>query len=222
MCAALRRALAGPEAVRRVIARPFDGVPGAFVRTTGRRDYTLAPPSPSQLELLGAAGVDVHGVGKAPALFAGVGFSAQHPGATNGEAIASVERLIGELDRGLVFANLIETDQVYGHRKDVAGFHRALQAIDASLGEQLPRLRASDLLIVTADHGVDPAHPGTDHTREHAPLLALTGATQRAREAGAFAGTARHDGPLADVGASVLRHLTGADAPDLPGSSFVG
>jgi phosphopentomutase len=210
MCAALREALAGPDAVRRVIARPFDGVPGAFTRTTGRRDYTLAPPSPSQLELLAAAGVEVHGVGKAPALFAGVGFSAQHPGATNGEAIASVERLIGELDRGLVFANLIETDQVYGHRKDSAGFHRALQEIDAALARWIDATGENDLLIVTADHGCDPASAHTDHTREYAPLLArFTGHGGR-----------RHDGALADVGASVLDWLTGGEAA-LPGRSFI-
>jgi len=92
ICAALRGALRGPDAVRRVIARPFEGDVGAFVRTEGRRDYTLPPPSPSQLELLGAAGIAVHGVGKAPALFDGIGFSEVHPGATNDEAIASVEQ----------------------------------------------------------------------------------------------------------------------------------
>jgi len=210
MCAALRGALQGPQAVRRVIARPFEGVPGAFERTAGRRDYTLAPPSPSQLELLRSAGVPVHGVGKAPSLFAEVGFSAVHPGATNGEAIESVERLIGELDRGFVFVNLIETDQVYGHRKDSAGFHEALQAIDAALGRWLGILGEEDLLIVTADHGCDPAAPHSDHTREYAPVLAhFTGHGGR-----------RHDGPLADVGASVLDWLTAGEA-QLPGRSFI-
>jgi phosphopentomutase len=209
MCAALRDALAGPDAVRRVIARPFDGEPGAFARTTGRRDYTLAPPSPSQLELLAAAGVEVHGVGKAPALFAGVGFSAEHPGATNGEAIASVERLIGELDSGFVFANLIETDQVYGHRKDAAGFHRALREIDAALARWIKATGENDLLIITADHGCDPASAHTDHTREYAPLLARFKG-DRGR---------RHDGVLADVGASVLDWLTGGEGA-LPGRSF--
>jgi phosphopentomutase len=110
-----------------------------------------------------------------------------------------------------VFANLIETDQVYGHRKDVEGFHGALREIDIAVGRWLELLREDDLLILTADHGCDPLHPGTDHTREHAPLLAR------------FAGHdgRRHDGPLADVGASVHRWLTGRDAPALPGTPFV-
>ena len=210
MCAALRAALAGPDAVRRVIARPFDGLPGAFARTSGRRDYTLAPPSPSQLELLRDAGVPVHGVGKAPALFDGIGFSGVHDGATNEQAIDSVGRLIGELDSGLVFANLIETDQVYGHRKDAAGFHGALQLIDHALAHWLGGAGEEDLFIITADHGCDPASSHTDHTREYAPLLARVPG-HRGR---------RHDGPLADVGASVLDWLTGGRAP-LPGCSFI-
>ncbi len=114
------------------------------------------------------------------------------------------------LPSGLVFANLIETDQVYGHRKDVRGFAGALREIDACVGA-CSRACASDLLIVTADHGVDPAHPGTDHTREYAPLLAVTGAMLARRAAGGSLGGARHDGPLADVGATVLRWLTGGD-----------
>jgi phosphopentomutase len=211
MCAALRAALQGPGAVRRVIARPFDGEPGSFARTFGRRDYTLPPPSPSQLELLAQAGIPVHGVGKAASLFDEIGFSTVHPGASNAEAIASVERLIAELEHGLVFANLIETDQVYGHRKDSAGFHRALQVIDAGVARWLRATDERDLLIVTADHGCDPASAHTDHTREYAPLLA--------RFAGH--GGRRHDGLLADVGASVLEWLTGGHAP-LPGRSFIG
>ena len=209
-CAALRAALQGADAVRRVIARPFEGVPGAFERTLGRRDYTLPPPTPSHLSALQEAGVAVHGVGKAPALFDGVGFSAVHAGATNEEAIESIERLIGELDHGLVFANLIETDQIYGHRKDAAGFHGALRLIDAALARWLTGIGDGDLLVITADHGCDPATAHTDHTREHAPLLARF-AGHRGR---------RHDGPLADVGASVLDWLTGT-AVSLPGRSFI-
>jgi phosphopentomutase len=210
MCAVLRASLPGSGAVRRVIARPFEGQPGAFTRTAGRRDYTTAPPSPSQLELLVQAAVEVHGVGKAPALFDGIGFTALHAGATNGEAIASVEALIGELDGGLVFANVIETDQLYGHRKDTAGFHRALQEIDAALARWLQAARQEDLIIVTGDHGCDPASAHSDHTREYAPLLAHFSGH----------GGRRHDGLLADVGASVLEWLTGERAR-LPGRSFI-
>ena len=171
-CAALRAALQGPDAVRRVIARPFEGSPGAFERTLGRRDYTLPPPTPSYLDALGTAGVPVHGVGKAAGLFDGIGFSAVHAGATNEQAIESLDRLVEGLDRGFVFANLIETDQRYGHRKDTAGFHHALQLIDQAVARWLTRLDEGDLLIITADHGCDPASGHSDHTREHAPLLA--------------------------------------------------
>ncbi len=227
-CAAARAEMSGEHAVGRVIARPFTGAPGAFERTEGRRDFALAPPSRSYLQELVDMGVPTHGVGKISDLFAGVGIGRSHPGATNARALQSARGLLDELDRGLGFVNLIETDQVYGHRKDAAGFYRALRAIDAELGEWLPRLRAEDLLIVTADHGVDPDHPGTDHTREYAPLLAVTGEMLAARAGNApsepaevRASGARHDGPLADVGATVLRWLTGRDAERLPGRSFL-
>ncbi len=220
-CAAARAEMTGEHAVGRVIARPFTGVPGAFERTEGRRDFALAPRSRSYLQELSDAGVPTHGVGKISDLFAGVGVDRSHPGSTNALALASARTLLGELDDGLVFVNLIETDQVYGHRRDSAGFYGALRAIDAELGEWLPRLRAGDLLVVTADHGVDPARPGTDHTREYAPLLALTGEMAQRRAAGERVGGGCHDGPLADVGATVLRWLTGRDAESLPGESFL-
>ncbi|HTA35724.1 MAG TPA: phosphopentomutase, partial [Solirubrobacteraceae bacterium] len=220
-CLAAREAMHGEHAVGRVIARPFAGEPGALRRTDGRRDFALAPPSRSYLQELVDAGVEVHGVGKIDDLFAGVGVTHSHPGSTNERALASVERLMGELQRGLVFVNLIETDQVYGHRKDVDGFAAALRQLDAHVEGLLGRMRERDLLIVTADHGVDPAHAGTDHTREYAPLLAVTGAMVARRSAGGRYGGARHDGPLADVGASVLRWLTGRQAQGLPGESFL-
>jgi phosphopentomutase len=215
-CAAARAAMSGEHAVGRVIARPFTGDVGAFKRTEGRRDFALAPPGRSYLQELNDAGVEVHGVGKIHDLFAGVGVDVSQPGATNARALAEVQRLLGSLPSGLVFANLIETDQVYGHRKDWDGFSRALREIDASVGEMLARVRHDDLLIITADHGVDMTHPGTDHTREYAPLLAVTG-EMLARGGG---GT-RHDGPLADVGASVLSWLAGRTAEGLPGDAFI-
>jgi phosphopentomutase len=210
-CEAARDIMRGEHTVGRVIARPFRGEPGAFERTNGRRDLSIEPPGRSYLEELRADGVPVHSVGKVKQVFADVGVDRGHPGATNAEAIASTERLIEQLDGGLVFANLVETDQVYGHRGDIEGFHGALQRIDAAVGGWLDRLDpARDLLVLTADHGCDPTTPGSDHTREHAPLLA--------RFAGH--GGRRHDGPLADVGASVLRWLAGRDAPALPGDPF--
>ena len=222
-CAAARASMTGEHAVGRVIARPFTGEPGAFRRTEGRRDFALPPPARSYLEELLDAGVEVHGVGKISDLFAGVGVSESHPGATNARALERTAALLDELERGLVFVNLIDTDQVHGHRKDVQGFHRALQEIDAWLAERLPRLREGDLLILTADHGVDPAHPGTDHTREYAPLLAVCGEGGGARHDGGAChdGGARHDGPLADVGATVLDWLIARSAEGLPGESFI-
>jgi phosphopentomutase len=220
-CAAARASMTGEHAVGRVIARPFTGWEGGFRRTEGRRDFALAPLGRSYLQELEAGGIEVHGVGKIGDLFAGVGVTRSHPGATNERALQSVEELLGGLGRGLVFVNLIETDQLYGHRKDVLGFEQALRRIDARLAGWLQVLRAEDLLIVTADHGVDPAHPGTDHTREYAPLLAVSGRMLRRRAQGGRLHGERHDGPLADVGATVLRWLTGRETRALPGSAFL-
>ena len=211
-CAAAREIMTGEHAVGRVIARPFRGRPGSFVRTENRRDIALDPPGRSYLQELQAAGVAVHTVGKIGQVFNGVGVDEQHKGSTNAAALEATGRLIDSLDAGLVFVNLVETDQVYGHRNDVPGFHDALRGIDATVGGWLERLEPErDLLVITADHGCDPTHPGTDHTREHAPLLARFDGH----------GGRRHDGPFADVGASTLRWLAGRDAPDLPGEPFV-
>jgi phosphopentomutase len=210
-CEAARELMTGEHAVGRVIARPFEGEPGSFRRREGRRDYAAAPPGRSYLEEIQDAGLEVHGVGKIRDLFAGVGITEKHEGATNAKGIASTTRLLEELGAGLIFVNLVETDQVYGHRHDVEGFHEALKEIDAAIAHWLELLRDDDMLVLTADHGVDPNVDHTDHTREYAPLLAK------------FAGHDghRHDGPLADVGASVLRWLARRDAPELPGEPFV-
>jgi phosphopentomutase len=217
-CEHARKLMHGEHAVGRVIARPFAGAPGAFVRTDGRRDFALRPPSRSYLQEVQDADVEVHGVGKIEDLFAGVGLTASHPGATNERALEQVRELFERLPAGLVLANLIETDQVYGHRKDARGFAAALAHIDAHVGEMLGRMREGDLLVLSADHGVDLAHPGSDHTRECVPLLAVSG-EMLARRAGL--GGKRHDGQLADVGASVMRWLTGRGARGLPGEAFI-
>jgi len=202
----------GEHAVGRVIARPFRGTPGAYERTEGRKDLALDPPGRSYLDALRDAGVPTHTVGTIGSVFNHAGVDHEHPGATNPAAIGATTRLIDELETGFVFTNLVETDQVYGHRQDIEGFHRALQAIDAAVGDWTSRLDPErDLLVITADHGCDPTTPGTDHTREHVPLLA------------AFAGHGgrRHDGPFADVGASVHVWLAGREADSLPGTSFL-
>ena len=212
ICREVRAVMQGPHAVGRVIARPFSGASDGFARTDGRHDYAVAPAGRSYLEAVQAAGLPVHGVGKVGEMFAGVGIDAVHPGATNARAIESTSRLIDELAEGLAFVNLIETDQVYGHRKDTQGFHRALRDIDAAVAAWCRRLDPErDLLVLTADHGCDPTTPGTDHTREYVPLLAR------------FAGhrSRRHDGALSDVGASALEWLTGETEPALPGTSFL-
>jgi phosphopentomutase len=212
-CEAAREVMRGEHAVGRVIARPFTGEPGAFRRTGGRRDYSLEPPRRSYLVEMQDAGVPVHGVGKIRDLFAGVGIDRKHTATTNEEGLAATTELLHELHTGLIFTNLVETDQIHGHRHDVSGFAEALERIDAAVAGWLDDcLGPGDLLVLTADHGVDPKAPHSDHTREYAPLLAVFGGHHGRR----------HDGPLADVGASALRWLTGRDAPELPGGSFVG
>ena len=211
-CAIAREIMQGEHAVGRVIARPFKGAPGHFERTEGRKDLALPPPARSYMEELQADGITTHTVGKIGQVFAGVGVDRQHPGANNAKAIESTSALMDEIDGGFVFTNLVETDQVYGHRQDVPGFHEALRGIDAAVATWREKLDPErDLLVLTADHGCDPTTPGTDHTREHVPVLA------------SFAGHGgrRHDGPFADVGASVLRWLAGRDAAGLPGEPFV-
>jgi phosphopentomutase len=208
----------GEHAVGRVIARPFAGVPGDFHRTEGRKDFSVPPPTRSYLQELQDRGVPVHAVGKVADLFDGIGIDVRHPGATNPRALEETTRLVEELDHGLVFTNLIETDQVYGHRKDVEGFHTSLQATDGAVARWLELLGPDDLLDLTADHGVDPRMAHSDHTREHAPLLAVFDGHEGRR----------HDGPMADVGASVLQWLTRSGIDDagegrrLPGRPFPG
>ncbi len=211
ICAAVRAALPDEHHVGRVIARPFTGEEEAFQRIDGRRDFSLPPPARSYMEELQARDEPVHAVGKAGELFKGIGVDVQHPGGTNERALAETTELMRTLERGLGFINLVETDQVYGHRHDAEGFHRALRRIDAEIEVWLSLLRADDLLVLTADHGCDVTAPHTDHTREYAPLLAVFGGHD----------SRRHDGVMADVGASVLRWLTGADTAELPGEPFV-
>jgi phosphopentomutase len=220
-CRRARQTMAGADAVGRVIARPFAGEPGAFERTSGRRDFALTPPTRSYLEELSEAGRPVIGIGKIEDLFAGLGLTGSMPGSSNEQALDAVAAMVEELEQGLVFVNLIDTDQLYGHRKDVAGFARALGEIDRRVQELVGSMRAEDLLIVTADHGVDPAHPGTDHTREYVPLLAVTGKMATGGRPGHGYGGRRHDGLMADVGATVHAWLS-EDGPSPAGSAEQG
>jgi phosphopentomutase len=169
----IARALCDPLRVGRVIARPYLGKPGAFRRTENRRDYSLPLPSPTVLDRLHDEGFEVVTVGKLDDIFAGSGISRSIHVENNRDAQSGVLDLARNLPRGLVFANLIDFDMLYGHRRDAIGYARALEASDQFLTELLPLLRADDLLIVTADHGNDPTFNGSDHTREFVPLLAF-------------------------------------------------
>jgi phosphopentomutase len=171
-CETARAMLVAPHDVSRVIARPFVGTAGAYQRTTNRRDYALAPPDETLLDDLAGAGVPRAGVGKVDDLFAGRSLRARHT-RNNAEGIEFIlEWLRGE-QGGLLFANLVDFDTLYGHRNDTAGFERALRQFDDALPAIRSALREDDLLFITADHGNDPTTRSTDHAREYVPLLAL-------------------------------------------------
>lgn len=171
-CTIAREMLVHPHDVSRVIARPFAGSPGAYERTAHRRDFSIAPPEKTLLDALQEAGIARAGVGKVDDLFAHRGITAEH-GRDNAEGIQQILRWLRSAPDGLLFANLVDFDQLFGHRNDVSGFHQALRQFDAALPELLGALREDDLLFVTADHGNDPTTPSTDHARECAPLLAF-------------------------------------------------
>jgi phosphopentomutase len=173
MCAIARAMLTEEHAVGRVIARPFAGAPGHFVRTPRRRDFSLEPPGPTLLNALSAAGYDVIGIGKIEDLFAHCGLtSTSHPG-TNAESMAAALEALGRPFHGLLFVNLGEMDQTYGHRRNPQGYAEALRDFDVWLPQALARLGSRDALFITGDHGTDPTYSGTDHTRETVPLLAV-------------------------------------------------
>jgi phosphopentomutase len=157
--------------IGRVIARPFAGRPGAFRRTANRHDFAMPPPDETLLDRLTQAGIPVSAIGKIADLFARRGITEVSATKSDAEGMAGVERQLARQARGLVFANLVDFDMVYGHRNDVAGYAANLERFDADLARLLPRLRGDDLLVVTADHGNDPTTPSTDHSREYVPVL---------------------------------------------------
>jgi phosphopentomutase len=155
----------------RVIARPFIGLPGSFQRTPNRHDYAMPPIAETLLDRLAANGHPVTSVGKVADLFAGKGISSSTPTKSDADGVDKVEQAMATQDRGLIFANLVDFDAVYGHRNDTPGYAANLERFDQRLSALLPKLRADDLLVITADHGNDPTTPSTDHSREHVPLL---------------------------------------------------
>lgn len=171
-CETAREMLVPPHDVSRVIARPFEGEPGAFKRTPNRRDFSIQPPDKTLLDALASAGIDRHGVGKVDDLFARRSIVARHT-ASNAEGIDMIREWLEGPRSGLLFANLVDFDQLYGHRNDVAGFYNSLREFDFALPSLTSALREDDLLFITADHGNDPTTISTDHARENAPLLAI-------------------------------------------------
>lgn len=172
LCREARKLLRTPHNVGRVIARPFRGEPGAFVRTDQRRDFSLDPPEQTLLDHLKASGQPVVGIGKINDLFNDRGFTRGIHTGSNAAGLEETVRVLAKVPRGFIFVNLMDFDTRYGHRNDPSGFAMALREFDSRLPGVLDVLRPGDLLLLTADHGNDPTTPGTDHSREHVPLLA--------------------------------------------------
>ena len=172
MCEIARKQLQGKHGVGRVIARPFIGTgKGHFIRTGGRRDYSLPPIPPTVLDVLKEAGYETLGVGKIEDIFAHQGLTGSNHAAGNPACIEAALKYMDKEFDGVLFVNLVDTDSIYGHRRDVEGYGKALEYFDEKLPEIQKKMGDDDLLIITADHGCDPTYKGTDHTREYAPLL---------------------------------------------------
>jgi len=169
-CELARSMLVAPHDVARVIARPFEGTPGQWKRTANRRDYSIAPPGQTLLDALESAGIARSGVGKVDDLFAGRGLRSRHT-TDNDDGIREIHSWLSCETRGFCFANLVDFDQLFGHRNDVRGFQGALESFDRALPSLLSAMREDDLLFITADHGNDPTTASTDHARERVPLL---------------------------------------------------
>ncbi len=173
ICMIARNMLVGDFSVARVIGRPFTGSPGNFSRTSNRKDYSIEPPGLTVLDLIFHGGQPVSGVGKIKDIFAGKGITRNLKTVDNSDGISKTIGLMKEQENGLIFTNLIDFDMLFGHRRDPEGYANALMEFDRKLPEILNEMRSDDILILTADHGNDPTHPGTDHTREYIPIILL-------------------------------------------------
>ena len=204
----------GDHEVGRVIARPFEGEPGNFERISDKRqDYSSIPPTPNLLSLLQEGGVKAYSIGKVVDLFAGEGFTQYRKTKSNAEGISQLLSLMSaEIDQSFVFVNLIDTDQIYGHRQDPEGYAECLQEIDRSIPAIAGSLQKGDILVITADHGNDPCDDSTDHTREFVPLLVLEAAENEPGELGTRK-------TFSDVTASALDYFNLSNS--LPGESFL-
>ena len=204
MCEIARKLLDGPNRVGRVIARPFAGTSGHFARTTRRHDYAVDPPKPMLLDVLAKRGVPVFGIGKIHDIYNGRGVEKYVTTTGNADGMAKLTAALNEKRRGLIFCNLVDFDMLYGHRKDVEGFAESLEEFDRVLGPFMRLLNASDLLMITADHGCDPdpRWPTTDHSREYVPILAYSPGSG----AGVNLGVRQ---TLADMGQTVAQNFGG-------------
>jgi phosphopentomutase len=195
--------------IGRVIARPFVGEPGHFVRTAHRHDFAMPPPGETLLDRMTAAGFPVCGIGKINDLFAGRGIGEFYPTASDEDGMTTLEAQMERQHEGLMLVNLVDFDTVYGHRNDVPGYAANLERFDARLAMLLPRLRPDDLLVITADHGNDPSTPSTDHSREYVPLLVTGQRVQKGRDLGTRASFADLGQTLAEAfGVGPLSHGT--------------
>ena len=200
ICEVARQILDGEHQVGRVIARPFLGQPGAFYRTENRHDYAVPPPRENLLPALADADLDVVCIGKIASIYDSLGVTKDLTAKNNEQSITQTIRALEERTRGLIFSNLVDFDMLYGHRRDTEGYAKALEHFDSRLPEIETAMRANDLLIITADHGNDPTFPGSDHTREYAPLLVF-GKTARP---GVNLGTRQS---LADIGQTIAENF---------------
>lgn len=200
-CRTARKILIGKHNVSRVIARPFEGEPGKFLRTADRHDFSIRPPHNSGLDIIAENGMDVISVGKIADLFAGSGITESFPTRSNSEGIDSLIEVLKRDFRGLVYANLVDFDMLWGHRNDYIGFAGGLEYFDGRLGEIMGNFRDGDLFIISADHGCDPTTPSTDHSREYVPVLA---GICPFKKTGKDLGTRKS---FADLGATVLEYL---------------
>jgi phosphopentomutase len=211
-CRIARDQLTGQHAVGRVIARPFTGPSGSYTRTPDRKDFSLCPPRPTVIDRLHEKGIPTVSVGKVDYIFAKRGFSGGIHTRSNSDAIGVITRKAGEASGGLVFANLVDFDMLWGHRNDTRGFRGGLEEFDTALPQILTGLGHDDMLIITADHGNDPTTPSTDHSREYVPLLVYG----KAMRHGVDLGTRE---TFADVGATMAEFF-GVDSE--AGRSFLG